>query len=149
MAAIPTRCKLSNPNRSKSIMNKHEMKFWRNFDAKTGNREPHQKLSAETVSNELLGGVIFLRIQPYESAKRGAQFAPIRIPTICFLYNSVPNLMFISSMRVQSDKTKLLAVMVCRSEKRFLIVTGKIGHIFRLLWRSTQSTTQSNQYYHY
>ena len=37
---------LSNPNRTKSIMNKHKVKHHQNSDTKTGNG---------TVSNELLG----------------------------------------------------------------------------------------------
>ena len=37
-------------------MNNHKMKRQRNFDTKTGNREPQQKFRLGTVSNELMGG---------------------------------------------------------------------------------------------
>ena len=46
----------SNPNRTKSIMNKHEAKHHSNSVTKTGNREPHQNHRLGTVSYELLGG---------------------------------------------------------------------------------------------
>ena len=54
---FPKRWQLSNPNRTKSIMNKHEAKHHSNSDTKTGNREPHQNHRLGTVSNELLGGL--------------------------------------------------------------------------------------------
>ena len=47
---------VSNRNRTKKIMNTHNVKCHRNSDTKTGNREPHQNYRLGTVSNELLGG---------------------------------------------------------------------------------------------
>ena len=51
------RWSLSNPNRTKSIMNK--VKHHRNSDTKTGNKEPHQNHRLGTVSDDLLGVVGF------------------------------------------------------------------------------------------
>ena len=51
---FPIRWSLSNPNRNKSIMNKH--KVTETLTPKTRNREPHQNHRLGTVSNELLGG---------------------------------------------------------------------------------------------
>ena len=36
---FPKRWPLSNPNRTKSIMNKHKVKHHRNYDSETGNRD--------------------------------------------------------------------------------------------------------------
>ena len=54
---FPKRWPLSNPNRTKSIMNKHKGKRDRNSDTKTGNREPQKNYRLRTVSNELSGGL--------------------------------------------------------------------------------------------
>ena len=54
---FPKRWPLSNRNRPKSIMNKHKVKYHRNYDTKTGNRESHQNFRLGTVSNKITGGV--------------------------------------------------------------------------------------------
>ena len=64
---FPKRWSLSNPNRTKSIMNKHKVKHHRKSDTKTGTTEPHPNRRLVTVSNELLGGEVqlVLRRQPH------------------------------------------------------------------------------------
>ena len=42
---FPKRWPLSNPNRTKSIMNKHNVKHHRNSDTKTGNRQHNAVMS--------------------------------------------------------------------------------------------------------
>ena len=61
-----------------------------------------------------------------KSATRGAQFVPIAIPTIC-LYNFLNIIQEIRfCITYILTRPKYLLSMVCRSEKRLLIVTGKI-----------------------
>ena len=47
---FPKRWQLSNPSRTKPLMNKHKVKHHRNNDSQTGNIDHIEK-----VSNELLG----------------------------------------------------------------------------------------------
>ena len=49
---FPKRWPLSNPNRTKNIMNKHKVKHHRNSDTKTGNRD-NQNHCLGRVSNEM------------------------------------------------------------------------------------------------
>ena len=53
---FPKKWPLSNQNRTKNDINTHKVKRHRNFDTKTGNREPQQIYRLGTFSNELLGG---------------------------------------------------------------------------------------------
>ena len=52
---FPKKWPLSNQNRTKHNMNTRKAKRHRNYDTKTGNREPQQNLCLGMVSNELLG----------------------------------------------------------------------------------------------
>ena len=54
---FPKRQPLSNPNQTKSIMNKHKVKHHQNSDTRTGNRELHQNHHIGTVSNKITGGL--------------------------------------------------------------------------------------------
>ena len=55
---FPKRWSLSNPNRTKSIMDKHKVKtHHQNSGTKTGNRQSHQNHRIVMVCNELLGAL--------------------------------------------------------------------------------------------
>ena len=54
---FPKRWLLSNPNQTKSMINKHKVKHHRNSDTKTGNGEPHKNHRFGTVSKDILGGL--------------------------------------------------------------------------------------------
>ena len=61
---FPKRWSLSNPNRTKSIMNKHKVKHHRNSDSKTGNRDHIRTSALELSVMNNWGFKLVLRRQP-------------------------------------------------------------------------------------
>ena len=63
---FPKRWPLSNPNRTKSIMNKHKVKHHRNSDTKTGNRDHISTTALErSVMNYWEGIKLVSRAKPH------------------------------------------------------------------------------------
>ena len=62
---FPKRWPLSNPNRAKSIINKHKIKHHRNTDTKTGNRDHIRTTALERSVMNNWGLKLVLRLQPH------------------------------------------------------------------------------------
>ena len=59
---------LSNPNRTKSIINKHKVKHHRNSETKTGNRDNIRLIGTVTLERSVMnywGLKLVLRMQPH------------------------------------------------------------------------------------